>query len=245
MPNNEPELFAEIKQNPDKKKGKKPHHSGHRKRLRERFLSVGENGIADYEMLELILFPANPLGDVKPLAKELLAAFGSFGKVMLAEPAELAKVSGVNEAAIAAIKITKAAAGRLLREEVAEKTIVRSWTQLLDYLRLNIGHKQNEEFHVLFLNNRLELIADEQQQKGTINHTPVYPREVVKRALELGAHSIILAHNHPSGETSPSQQDIDVTRQIINAARPLGIEVHDHVIITAKGHFSFKAKGLI
>ena len=198
--------------------------------MRDRFLSVGADGLADYEMLELILFPAKPLGDVKPLAKDLLAKFGSFGKVLLASPAEMLKIEGVNEAAVAAIKVTKAAAEKLLREEVAAREVIKSWTQLLDYLRLHIGHNQNEVFHVLFLNGKLELIADEQQQKGTINHTPVYPREVVKRALELGAASLILAHNHPSGDVSPSIADIDVTKEIIEAAKPLGISVHDHVI---------------
>lgn len=227
------------------KKPPKPHHTGHRKRLRDRFLSVGADGLADYEMLELILFPAKPLGDVKPLAKDLLAKFGSFGKVLLASPAEMLKIEGVNEAAVAAIKVTKAAAEKLLREEVASREVIKSWTQLLDYLRLHIGHNQNEVFHILFLNGKLELIADEQQQKGTINHTPVYPREVVKRALELGAASLILAHNHPTGDVSPSKADIDVTKQIVEAAKPLGISVHDHVIIGDKAHFSFKAKGII
>jgi DNA repair protein RadC len=223
----------------------KPHHAGHRKRLRERFLNSDPATFADYEMLELILFPAKPLGDVKPLAKSLLSAFGSFGKVLLAQPAELLKVEGVNEAAVVAIKVTKYAAERLLKEEVKARPVIKSWTQLLDYLRIHIGHNQNEAFHILFLNNKLELIADEQQQKGTINHTPIYPREVVKRALELGASSIILVHNHPSGDVNPSKADIEVTKQVVNAARPLGIEVHDHLVIGAKKHFSFKARGMI
>ncbi len=223
----------------------KPHHAGHRKRLRERFLAGDPAALADYEMLEMILFPAKPLGDVKPLAKALLAAFGSFGKVLHASPTELLKIEGVNEAAIVAIKVTRHAAERLLKEEVKSRPVIKSWTQLIDYLRLNIGYKTNESFHVLFLNNKLELLADETQQEGTINHTPVYTREVVKRALEIGASSIILAHNHPSGDTSPSKEDIEITKSIINAARPLGISVHDHVIISAKEHFSFKAKGII
>ncbi|MCE2927273.1 MAG: DNA repair protein RadC [Rickettsiales bacterium] len=223
----------------------KPHHLGHRKRLRDRFLKQGAETLADYELLEMILFPAKPMGDVKPLAKALLAQFGSFGSVLHAEPIELAKVSGIGEAAITAIKVAKAASERLLKEEVKDRTVVKSWTQLLDYCRLHLGHKQNEEFHVLFLNHRLELIADERQQKGTIDHTPVYPREVLKRALELGASSIILVHNHPSGDVNPSKADIEITQQIITAARSLGIEVHDHLIIGAKKHFSFKSKGLI
>lgn len=223
----------------------KPHHVGHRKRLRERFLKQGAEAFADYELLEMILFPAKPMGDVKPMAKALLARFGGFGRVLMADPGELAKVEGVGEAAITAIKVAKASAERLLKEEVAERAVVKSWTQLLDYCRLHIGHNANEEFHVLFLNGKLELIADERQQKGTVNHTPVYPREVVKRALELGASSMILVHNHPSGDVNPSRADIDITRQIIEAARALGIEVHDHLIIGAKKHFSFKSKGLI
>jgi len=223
----------------------KPLHTGHRKRLRERFLKNGAEALADYELLEMILFPAKPMGDVKPLSKALLATFGSFGKVLMAEPAELQKVEGIGEAAVVAIKVAKSSAERLLKEEVADRPVVKSWTQLLDYCRIHIGHNAHEEFHVLFLNGKLELIANERQQKGTINHTPVYPREVVKRALELGASSMILVHNHPSGDVNPSKADVDITKQIIDAARPLGIEVHDHLIIGAKKHFSFKSKGLI
>jgi DNA repair protein RadC len=223
----------------------KPAHTGHRKRLRDRFLQHGAEALADYELLEVILFPAKPIGDTKPMAKALLKHFGSFGQVLLAEPQALLKVESVNEAAVVAIKSAKAAAERLLKEEVASGAIIKSWTQLIDYCRLTFGHNQNEEFHVLFLNHKLELIADERQQKGTIDHTPVYPREVVKRALEKGASSIILAHNHPSGDVNPSKADIEVTKQIVMAARALGIEVHDHVIIGPKKHFSFKSKGLI
>jgi DNA repair protein RadC len=223
----------------------KPQHTGHRKRLRERFLTNGPEALADYELLEMILFPASPLGDVKPMAKALLAHFGSFAKVMHAPPQELERVEGINESAVVAIKTAKAAAERMLKEEFTDRAIIKSWTQLLDYCRLHIGHIQNEEFHVLFLNHKLELIADERQQRGTIDHTPVYPREVVKRALELGAASMILVHNHPSGDVTPSKADIDITQQIIAAAAPLGIEVHDHVIIGAKKHFSFKSKGIL
>lgn len=236
---------TETIEKPAKKTTEKPHYTGHRKRLRERFLNSNPDAFADYEMLELILFPAKPLGDVKPLAKSLLSVFGSFAKVLHAQPSELLKVDGVNEAAIVAIKVTRHAAERLLKEEVEAKTVLKSWTQLLDYLRLNMGHKQNEEFHVLVMNKNLELIAEEKQQEGTIDHTPIYTREVVKRALELGAHSIILAHNHPSGDVNPSKADIDITKSVINAARSLGIEVHDHLIIGANKHFSFKSKGII
>lgn len=223
----------------------KPHHLGHRKRLRERFLAAGPEALADYEILEMILFPAKPVGDVKPMAKALIHAFGSFGQVLMAEPAALMKVEGVTEAAVAAIKIAKAAAERLLKEEVAGKPVIKSWTQLLDYCRIHFGFASNEEFHVLFLDHKLQLLADERQQRGTVDHTPVYPREVVKRALELGASSLILVHNHPSGDVQPSKADIDVTKQIVEAARPLAIGVHDHLIIGAKKHFSFKSKGII
>jgi DNA repair protein RadC len=223
----------------------KPHYTGHRKRLRERFLSVGAEALADYELLEMILFPAKPVGDVKPMAKALIEAFGSFGRVLHASPLQLLQVEGVNEAAVVAIKVAKAATERLLKEQVADKAVIKSWTQLIDYCRIQFGHKDIEEFHVLFLNNRLELIVDECLQRGTVNHTPIYPREVVKRALELGATSVILVHNHPGGNVNPSRADIDVTRRIVDAARPLSIEVVDHLIISANRHFSFKSKGLI
>ncbi len=221
------------------------HKTGHRKRLRERFLKGGAAALADYELLEMILFPAKPMGDVKPMAKDLLAKFKSFGGVLHAQEDALLGVNGVNEAAVVAIKVAKAASERLLKEEFSDKPIMKNWTQLLDYCRIHIGHNAHEEFHVLFLDNKLQLIADERQQKGTVNHTPVYPREVVKRALELGASSMILAHNHPSGDVSPSKEDIDITKLIIAAAKPLGIEVHDHLIIGAKKHFSFKAQGVM
>ncbi len=223
----------------------KAHKAGHRKRLRERFLRAGAEALADYELLEMILFPAKPIGDVKPMAKNLLAAFKSFGGVLHARTEALLMVEGVNEAAVVAIKVAKAASERILKEEFSNKPIMKNWTQLLDYCRLHIGHNIHEEFHVLFLDSKLQLIADERQQKGTVNHAPVYPREVVKRALELGASSIILAHNHPSGDVNPSKDDIEITRTIIAAALPLGIAVHDHLIISANKHFSFKSKGLI
>ncbi len=235
----------EVIEKPVKAASIKPHYAGHRKRLRDRFLNNEPATFADYEIMELILFPAKPIGDVKPLAKSLLAVFGSFARVLNAQSSELMRVEGMNEAALAAIKVTRHAAERLLKEQIIANPVIKSWTQLLDYLRLNIGHKQNEVFHILFLNNKLELIADEQQQKGTVNHTPIYPREVVKRALELGASSIILVHNHPSGDVNPSKDDVSVTKFIISAAKPLGIEVHDHVIIGKKEYFSFKSKGII
>ena len=223
----------------------KPHHVGHRKRLRERFLKGGADALADYELLEMILFPAKPMGDVKPMAKMLLAKFKNFGGVLHAESEALLAVEGVNEAAVVAIKVAKATSERLLKEEVMDKPIIKSWTQLIDYCRMHIGHRATEAFHVLFLNSKLHLIADEQQGEGSVNHTPVYPREVVKRALELGAVSLILVHNHPTGDVTPSKEDIEITRQVVAAAKPLGISVHDHLIVGAKKHFSFRSQGLI
>lgn len=221
----------------------KPLHAGHRKRLRERFLTAGADSLADYELLEMLLFAAKPMGDVKPIAKQLLKAYGSFGKVLNADMHEMAKLEGVSEATIVAIKVARAAAERLLRDEVSERPVINRWEALLDYCRTVIGHKKEEEFHVLFLNNKLQLMLSERQQKGTVNHTPVYPREVVKRALEIGASSIILVHNHPSGDVQPSQADVSVTGQIVQAAGALGITVHDHVIIGPKSHFSLRVRG--
>ena len=222
----------------------KPHHTGHRSRLRERFLKSPE-AVADYELLEIILFSARPMGDVKPLAKLLLAHFKTLHALLHAEPSELMNIDGVNEAAVAALAAVKTASQRMLRAEVQDKPVIQNWTALLDYCRTHIGHKKHEEFHVLFLNHKLALVADEMQQKGTIDQTPIFPREVMKRALELGAAGIILVHNHPSGDTKPSKSDIEMTKQIIAAGKPLNIFVHDHLIVGAKGHYSFKSAGLL
>lgn len=222
-----------------------PHYLGHRQRLRHRFLNGGAEAVVDYELLEMMLFAAHPRGDVKPLAKRLLKTFGSISKVLTAEPERLMAVEGMGEAAVAALKVVQVSAERMLREQVENRPVIQSWTALLDYCRISMAHKKVEEFRILFLNHKNELIADEVQQRGTVNHTPVYPREVVKRALELGASAIILTHNHPSGDPTPSGPDIDMTKQIIAAAKPLGVSVHDHLIISEKGHYSFKSHGMI
>lgn len=222
-----------------------PSHTGHRKRLRERFLGQGAAALHDYELLEIILFAARPMGDVKPLAKTLIKKFGSLPKVMHAENSALLAVDGVNEAAVAAIKAVKASCDLLLKEPLTQMPIIKSWTSLLDYCRIHMGHNKHEEFHVLFLNNKLALIADEVQSRGTVDQTPLYPREVMKRALELSATSVILVHNHPSQDATPSQEDITLTKQVVEAGKPLGIQVHDHVIVTAGDSFSFRAHGLI
>ena len=222
-----------------------PHYIGHRARLRARFLETGGEHLPDYELLEMILFSARPRGDVKPLAKRLMKQFGNFAKVLFASEHELRQVDEVGDAVIAALKTVRVSAQRLAKSEITEQPVIQSWSALLDYCKLAMGKNSIEEFRVLFLNNRHVLIADEVLQRGTINHTPVYPREIVKRALELGAASIILLHNHPSGDPTPSKADIDITVKIVEATATIGITVHDHVIITDGGHYSFKSFGLI
>lgn len=222
-----------------------PHYLGHRARLRERFLGAGGESLPDYELLELILFSAKPRGDAKPLAKQLLSHFGSFSKVIYAEETALRAQDDVGDAVIAALKTIRIASQRLLKSEVENQPVIQSWSALMDYCRLTMGNSKIEEFRVLFLNHRHALITDEVMQRGTINHTPVYPREIVKRALELNASSVILVHNHPSGDPTPSKADIDITKKIIEAAGTVNVTIHDHVIITQTGHYSFKSFGLI
>ena len=209
---------------------KAAHYHGHRRRLRQRFLAAGSEAISDYEMLELILFRAIPQRDVKPLAKELLATFGSFAEVIAAPAERLNEVDGLGEAAIAELKIVQAAANRLVRGEVKQRQVLSSWSHVLDYCRAAMAFESKEHFRILFLDKGNHLIADEQHQTGTVDHTPVYPREVIKRALELSATADILVHNHSSGDPTPSRADIDMTRAIVEVARPLGIAVHDHLI---------------
>jgi len=223
----------------------KAHYHGHRQRLRQRFLAAGSEAISDYEMLELILFRAIPQRDVKPLAKELLATFGSFSEVIAAPVERLNEVDGLGEAAIAELKIVQAAANRLVRGGVKARQVLSSWSNVLDYCRAAMAFESKEHFRILFLDKGNHLIADEQHQTGTVDHTPVYPREVVKRALELSATAVILVHNHPSGDPTPSRADIDMTRAIVEVARPLGIAMHDHLIVGKDGHASLKALKLM
>lgn len=221
------------------------HYLGHRGRLRTRFLQADASNFPDYELLELILFSAKPRGDVKPLAKRLLKTFGSFDKVIFAEDQALRQVHEVGDAVVATLKTVQVAAQRMLRSQIEDKPVIQTWTALMDYCRLKLGRIKIEEFHVLFLNHKHALIADEIMQRGTVNHTSVYPREIIKRALELSASAIILLHNHPSGDLTPSKADIDVTQKIVDAARVVGIVVHDHVIISEHGNYSFKSYGLL
>lgn len=223
----------------------KPHYHGHRERLRARFRQAGAEAVTDYELLELLLFRAIPQRDVKPLAKDLIAKFGSFPEVISAPAARLAEIKGIGDAAITELKLVHAAASRLTRGQVQKRPVLSSWSNVIDYCRTTMAFADKEQFRVLFLDKRNRLIADEVQQVGTIDHTPVYPREVVKRALELSATALILVHNHPSGDPTPSHADIQMTQTIIDVARPLGIAVHDHIIVGKEGHASFRSLRLI
>lgn len=223
----------------------KPHHLGHRRRLRERFLAAPQS-LPDYELLELVLYQAIPRQDTKPLAKRLLAAFdGDLTRLANASDAELSAIEGTGEAVIAAVRLIGEGARRLLRHSVRERPLLSSWTQLLDYLRVAQGAKQTEQFRLLFLDAKNRLIADEVHQTGTIDETPVYPREVAKRALELGAAALIVVHNHPSGDPTPSKADIAITREIAAALGPLEIALHDHLILGRDKHASFRTLGLL
>ncbi|MFZ1816123.1 MAG: DNA repair protein RadC [Rhizobiaceae bacterium] len=223
----------------------KPHYLGHRDRLRERFREKGSSALADYELLELLLFRSIPRRDIKPLAKQLIREFGSLAEVIAAPRTQLEKVKGLGEGAVIDIKVIHAAAISLTAGQVRERTVLSSWQQVLDYCRTAMAFEEREQFRILFLDKKNRLIRDEVQQVGTVDHTPVYPREVVKRALELSATAIVLVHNHPSGDPSPSRADIEMTNTIIEIARPLGIAVHDHIIIARDGHASLKGMQLI
>ena len=221
-----------------------PHYHGHRERLRQRLIAAGAESLPDYELVEVILFASNPRGDVKPLAKGLLDRFGGFAELLSADAEALAG-AGLGLAGIAALKSVREAALRLMRSELRQRPVVGSWDKLVDYCTAHIAHGSVEEFHILFLDRKNVLIKHEQQQRGTIDHTPVYPREVVKRALELQASALILVHNHPSGDPTPSKADIAVTRDIVKAAAPLGVTVHDHLIIGRGRHTSLRDLGLL
>ncbi len=219
--------------------------AGHRQRLRARFLKGGADAMPDYELLELTLFAAVPRRDTKPMAKALLARFGSFAEVIAAPPARLMEIQGVGESVVHHLKIVEAAAHRSAKTGVINRPVLSSWTALVDYCTAAMARAANEEFRVLFLDRKNVLIADEVQNRGTVDHTPVYPREIIKRALELGASSIILVHNHPSGDPTPSKADIAMTREVVTAAKALGIAVHDHLVIGRGGNASFKSLGLL
>jgi DNA repair protein RadC len=222
-----------------------PHFHGHRERLRQKFREAGDRALADYEMLELILFRALARRDTKPVAKALIARFGSFAEVLAAPERLLKEVEGVGEAAVTELKIVQAAGQRMTAGMVKNRPVLGSWSGVLDYCRAAMAFADKEQFRILFLDKRNALIADELQQSGTVDHTPVYPREVVKRALELSASALILVHNHPSGDPTPSRADIDMTKRIVEIAAPLGVAVHDHIIVGREGHASLRGLKLI
>jgi DNA repair protein RadC len=222
-----------------------PHYHGHRQRLRDRFMEAGDAALADYELLELLLFRAIPRRDVKPLAKALVERFGSFAEVVAARPERLREIPGLPDGAIVDLKVAEAAARRLARGAIEKRKILSSFSAVMDYCRTAMAYAEREEFRILFLDKRNALIADEVQGIGTVDHTPVYPREVVRRALELGASALILAHNHPSGDPTPSSADIAMTKDIMTIAQPFGIAVHDHLIVGRNGQTSFRGLKLI
>jgi len=225
--------------------GDEPHYKSHRQRLRQRFLESDPESFPDYELLELLLFHSIDRVDVKPLAKQLLRDFKSFGGVLAAGDKQLTRYTRINERTTAHFKAVREAARRMLREEIADRPVISSWTKLIDYCRASMADEQTERFRILYLNRKNMLITDEIQQRGTVDHTPVYPREVIKRALELGATALILVHNHPSGDPTPSRADIEMTHEVRDAADKLGISVYDHVIVGKGTASSFKALGLL
>jgi DNA repair protein RadC len=241
----QPDLWLAPK--PARKTGHKPgpHYLGHRDRLRERALAGGLAALPDYEVLELQLFRAIPRGDVKPLAKQLLARFGSLAGVLGATVEELKTVRGVGEALALDLKLLHETALRTAREQVGRRPVISSWSALLAYVKTALAHEAREQFRVLFLDKKNQLIADETMNRGTVDHAPVYPREVMRRALELSASAVILVHNHPGGDPAPSAADIDMTRQVVEAGRALRIAVHDHLVVGRHGTASIKALGLL
>lgn len=222
-----------------------PSYHGHRERLRRRLMDGGSDAMPDYELLELVLFRAYPRGDTKDLAKRLIARFGSFAEVINAPDVLIGEVHGAGPRVAQELKIVRAAALRLMQRQLMQKPVLGSWSQVVDYCRASMAYESRELFRILFLDKKNRLIADEIQGEGTVDHTPVYVREVVKRALELSSTAIILVHNHPSGDPAPSRADVEMTRLIIEAGRPLGVAVHDHIIVGRQGHASLRALKLI
>jgi len=225
--------------------GAEEHRLAHRRRLRQRFTDGGADAVPDYELLEMILYRALPRGDTKPLAKALLKKFGDLNHVLAAPPARLKDVKGVGERVVFELKLIEAVGHRMARARVLKKPLLSSWEALLDYCQTAMAHRDVEQFRILFLDRKNVLIADEAQQTGTVDHVPVYPREVVKRALELNASALILVHNHPSGDPTPSMADIEMTNAIRDAADILGITIHDHLVIGKAREVSFRAEGLL
>lgn len=238
-------LFGEEGSEPPPARPLPSYLRDHRKRLRERFLEGGAGAVPDYELLELVLFRAIPRRDVKPLARRLIEAFGDFNAVISAAPARLQDVEGVGESVVCELKVVEAAAHRLARARVMRRHVLSGWDALLDYCHTVMSHRETEHFRILFLDRKNVLVADEEQARGTVDHVPVYPREVVKRALELNASALIIVHNHPSGDPTPSRADIEMTTRIEAAAQALGLVLHDHLVIGRSLELSFRAEGLL
>jgi DNA repair protein RadC len=226
-------------------KTEQPHYHGHRDRLRQRFAENGPDALADYELLELLLFTAIPRRDVKPLAKDILAKFGSFSAALAASIYELQDVKGISENTAITLKAVQAISHRMMKFEVAQQPVLGNWSRLVDYCQTTMAHEKRENFRVLFLNRKNELLADEIQQTGTVDHTLAYPREIMKRALDLGATALILCHNHPSGDTEPSRADVDLTLAVKEACKPFSITLHDHIIVSHREVTSMRNMGLI
>lgn len=226
--------------------GKQPSYiADHRQRLRARFMAGGAQAVPDYELLELVLFRAIPRRDVKPLAHALMARFGDFNRVITAPEARLRDIPGIGDGVIVELKIVEAAAHRMARSKVLQQHAISGWDALLDYCHTTMAHRETEQFRILYLDRKNVIIGDEEQAKGTVDHVPVYPREVAKRALELNASALILVHNHPSGDPTPSEADIDMTNQINAACDALGLTLHDHLIIGKSRELSFRAEGYL
>lgn len=236
----EPIPVAPVKPAPEPK-----HHDGHRDRLRDRFEEAGATALADYELLELVLFRSIPRRDVKPIAKALLQRFGTLEDVLNAPTHLLQEVDGMGRSSALDLRIIAALLQRAIRSGLRSREVLSSWSAVIDYCYAAMAHETREQFRVLFLDKKNALIADEVQQTGTVDHTPVYPREIIRRALELSACALVLVHNHPSGDPSPSNADIEMTKIIVDTCRPLGITVHDHLIIGRNGHTSFKSLRLM
>jgi DNA repair protein RadC len=222
-----------------------PHYHGHRDRLKNKFRESGANALSDYELLELVLFQTIPRKDVKPLAKGLIAKFGSFAEVVSAPIKLLEDVEGISVNTAISLKAIEASSIKLSSQKIMKKTVLQNWETVLDYCHSAMAWKKEEQFRVLFLNKKNVLIADELQGEGTVDHTPVYPREIVKQALDLGATAVILIHNHPSGSNEPSKEDIFMTKEIKKTLQGVGVSLHDHLIISREGHYSFKSNMLI
>ena len=237
--------FTEPVPGAGQRKDAEDFRKNHRQRLRQRFMAGGAAAMPDYELLELILFRAIPRQDVKPLAKQLINAFGDFNRVIAASASALARVDGVGEAVISELKIVEAAAHRMARAKVLNRPVLSSWDALLGYCRTAMAHRETEQFRILFLDRKNVLIADEAQAEGSVDHVPAYPREIVRRALELNATALILVHNHPSGDPTPSEADLSLTGAIERAAGAIGIVIHDHLVIGKSAEFSFRAHGML